>query len=603
VTEPIVVDVNQAVGDFDDAVSDGRHVAVIDGRHAPEEALVSALLRSATREGVASSSPVPARAAGSATLYPVHDSAPPPPSLPLPCRSLTVLSASALASLPVKTHGASSVAEAVSRLGASLVAHGWRHVAAPGVAYAWDASAAELVEPTGGWTADAIAAAAGPANTGLEAHVSWATASLGGIEVVVDGACLTSEPGTGTQHLVIEVARWLALTRPTNRVKLAVRRSAMEPVRRVVADAGVEVVERSKAIDGDLLYRPYQMLTPRELSGVVDVGRRTVVGQLDMIGFSNFAYHPSDDLAFFARNLQRHLMRRADAVTFISDFGRQSAFVECPDLDEGRLHVVSCGADPLPQEGRPVDVAELAHGAHFIVCLASTFWHKNRPHAIATFADLVERHSYDGHLVIAGPEPYYGRSLPDEDALLDRLPDRVAVRVHRLGHVGDAEKWWLLRRADAVLYPSIVEGFGLVPFEAAAVGTPCLSFAGTAQGELLAGTDAVIEEWDVDTWSDRLAGWLANDGDASAAVAQVTAVAGRYTWRSCAERTWLAFDDALARPRRSVHAEDGSLLTHIAPTDRAASVIDLRFDLARGVPAVGRRIHRAFRHIQDAVRR
>ncbi|HSJ90733.1 MAG TPA: glycosyltransferase [Ilumatobacter sp.] len=602
-TEPIIVDVRQSVGDFDVAVNSGHHVVVLDARHPPDDTVVPVLLDATSRDGVASSSPVPVRAARSATTYPVHDHAPPAPSLPLPCASLTAFSASALASLPVKAHGASSVAEAVSRLGASLVAHGWRHVAAPGVAYAWDASAAELVEPAGGWTSDAIAAAAGPANTGLEAHVSWATASLGGVEVVVDGACLTSEPGTGTQHLVIEVARWLALTRPTNRVKLAVRRSAMEPVRRMVADAGVEVVERSKGVGGDLLYRPYQMLTPREMAGVVDVGRRTVVGQLDMIGFSNFAYHPSDDLAFFARNLQRHLMRRADAVTFISDFGRQSAFVECPDLDEGRLHVVSCGADPLPQEGRPVDVTQLAHGAQFIVCLASTFWHKNRPHAIATFADLVERHSYDGHLVIAGPEPYYGRSLPDEDALLERLPDRVAVRVHRLGHVGDAEKWWLLRRADAVLYPSIVEGFGLVPFEAAAVGTPCLSFAGTAQGELLAGTDAVIEEWDVDTWSDRLAEWLASDADSKAVVDQVKAVAERYTWRSCAERTWLAFDDALARPRRWVHGEDGALLTRIAPAGRAASVTDLRFDLARGVPAVGRRIHRAFRHIQDAVRR
>lgn len=602
-TEPIIVDVHQSIGDFDDAVRSGRHVAVVDGRRAPGGAVVPVLLGQATREGVASSSPVPVRAAVAPTTYPVHDSAPPPPSLPLPCPTLTVFSASALASLPVKANGASSISEAVSRLGGTLLAHGWRHVAAPGVAYAWDPSAADQVEPTGGWTSDAIAAAAGPANTGLEAHISWATASLAGVEVVVDGACLTSEPGTGTQHLVIEVARWLALTRPTNRIKLAVRRSAMEPVRRVVVDAGVEVVERSTAKGGDLLYRPYQMLTPRELTGVVDVGRRTVVGQLDMIGFSNFAYHPSDDLAFFARNLQRHLMRRADAVTFISDFGRQSAFVECPDLDEHRLHVVSCGADPLPQEGRRVDVTQLAHGAPFIVCLASTFWHKNRPHAIATFADLVERHSYDGHLVIAGPEPYYGRSLPVEDALLDGLPDHVAARVHRLGHVGDAEKWWLLRSADAVLYPSIVEGFGLVPFEAAAVGTPCLSFAGTAQGELLTGTDAVIDKWDVTAWSDRLAGWLSSEGDAKAVVAQVEAVAERYTWRSCAERTWLAFDDALARPRRSVHAEDGSPLTRIAPTDRPATVTDLRFDLARGIPAVGRRLNRAIRHLQDVVSR
>ncbi len=38
----------------------------------------------------------------------------------------------------------------------------------------------------------------------------------------------------------------------------------------------------------------------------------------------------------------------------------------------------------------------------------------------------------------------------------------------------EAEKAWLYAHAAAVVYPTIYEGFGLVPFEAAAHGTPCL---------------------------------------------------------------------------------------------------------------------------------
>jgi glycosyltransferase involved in cell wall biosynthesis len=286
-------------------------------------------------------------------------------------------------------------------------------------------------------------------------------------------------------------------------------------------------------------------------------------------------------------------MRSLDGVTFISDFGRRSAFAECPDLDPDRLHVVSCGADPTPSEGslhpeRPLDVA-----TSFVVCLASTFWHKNRTHAIATFAALAEQHDYDGHLVIAGPEPYYGRSSGTEDDVISQLPTDVGSRVHRWGHISEDEKWWLLRHADAALYPSVVEGFGLVPFEAAAVGTPCLAHDGTAQAELLGGTDAVIASWNPGDWARRIAEWIADRDLATSVVDSTRRVGDTHTWERCAEQTWEAIDHALATPRRSFHDEDGGALARVAgAAARLPSTTSLRFDVARGVPAVERRLRR-----------
>jgi glycosyltransferase involved in cell wall biosynthesis len=592
VTEPVLVDIADGLDDFDRAVASGLDVVVVEGVDRLDSTIAARMVAAASHPGVASASPVPAAGVVQPTDFAAHPAAPPAPSVPLPCTTATAFSASALSSTPVKPRG-SNVAEAVLRLGEVQAAHGWRHVACPGVAYDWDPTFAGSINPNGGWSAAAIEALAGPGNVGLEAHRSWARAVLGGTHVVIDGACLTAEPGTGTQHLVLEVSKGLAATRPRAKITLAVPPSSIEAVRREVDAHGVSVVKRSNDIDADVLYRPYQMLFAGELDMVLDVGRRTVVGQLDMIGFGNFAYHPSDDLAFFARNLQRFLMRRADAVTFISEYGRQSAFAECPDLDEQRMHVVSCGADPRPRLGESRLTPIPPAGEPFLTCLASTFWHKNRAHAVATFAELVRTHHYPGHLVIVGHEPYFGRSTAAEDELLAALPDEVAARVQRLGHVNEDEKWWLLRCADAVLYPSIVEGFGLVPFEAAAVGTPCLSFAGTAQGELLGGTDAVIDDWHVDRWAERIAGWLHDDAAAVATVDAVRRVAELYTWEACAERTWQAIDDALARPRRSVHGEDGGMLTHVAAADRRRPFADVRFAIARGGPAIGRRLRRA----------
>lgn len=401
---------------------------------------------------------------------------------------------------------------------------------------------------------------------------------------------MASAPYTGTQHVVLEVSRWLSRTRPTATVVLATPAQAVNQLRSTLAGDNVQVVDRAESVTADVLYRPYQMLYAGELPFVMSTGRRALVGQLDMIGFSNPAYHPTDQLLFFARNMQRHLMRVLDGVTFISAFGRETAFAECPDLDRDRLHVVSCGADPDPLPGALRPERGIDATTPLITCLSSTFWHKNRAHAIRTFAELVARHGYTGHLVITGPEPYYGRSLAVEDALLAGLAPDVAARVHRWGQVDDDEKWWLLRHAQVVLYPSVVEGFGLVPFEAAAVGTPCLVPAQTATAELLGHTPVAVSSWDPVEWA-RRAAELFDTAAAAEAVAALVEAAGRHTWERCAIATWDAIDHALAAPRRSIHDDDGGRLVQIGGRSSAPGA-RWRFDAARGMPAVRRRVTR-----------
>ena len=46
-----------------------------------------------------------------------------------------------------------------------------------------------------------------------------------------------------------------------------------------------------------------------------------------------------------------------------------------------------------------------------------------------------------------------------------------------LSEVEPAERNWLLANAACVLYPTSAEGFGLLPFEAASFGTPCVHVA------------------------------------------------------------------------------------------------------------------------------
>jgi glycosyltransferase involved in cell wall biosynthesis len=593
-----VVSASDPVARLAGAFTSGSDVLVVE-HTPPAEAIVERLRASLAGDGVGSASPVPAPAALVATTYDMHSASPPAPTLALPCRILCAFSAVALATTTVDASITDADALVVS-IAEQMLASGWRHVACPGVAMRWDPAADAAIKPVGGWSARSLASITSDANSGLEAHRSWAEAQTDRVRVVIDGVCMTTQPYTGTQHLVLEVARWMKAVRPACDVVVAVKAGAVQHVTSALGDAGVEVVERRGGLAADVLYRPYQMLFARELEFVRTTGRRCIVGQLDMIGFSNPGYHPSEQLFFFARNLQRYLMRLADAVTFISRYGLESAYAELPDLDRQRLHVVSCGADPIAQAGALRPDRDLVAGSPFLVCLSSTFWHKHRMHGIATLAALVERHGYGGHLVIAGPEPYYGRSTAAEEALIGTLPAHIAGRIHRWGHIDESEKWWLLEHADAALYPSIVEGFGFVPFESAAAGTPCLAFDGTAQAELLGGTQAVVASWEPATWADRVATWIEQPSAAASAVDAIRRVAQQHTWERCARSTWSAIDSALAAPRRAPATEDGDRLPRVANTSLApasAAMTALRFDVARGVPAVRRRAIRLARRI------
>ena len=76
--------------------------------------------------------------------------------------------------------------------------------------------------------------------------------------------------------------------------------------------------------------------------------------------------------------------------------------------------------------------------------------------------------------------------LPPRGGALPRAATRTSQpAVLDLGAVTEAEKDWLFERCDLVVYPSVLEGFGLVPFEAAAHRVPCLWAPGSSLSELL----------------------------------------------------------------------------------------------------------------------
>jgi glycosyltransferase involved in cell wall biosynthesis len=196
-------------------------------------------------------------------------------------------------------------------------------------------------------------------------------------------------------------------------------------------------------------------------------------------GFRALAYHRS--------------ARSASRVIVSSAFVRDRA-VEKLGLDPGRIRVVAFGIDHMRfTPGREPREP-------FIFYPARAWPHKNHARLFEAFA-LLRRDRPELKLVLTGG----GHS--------GTVPEGAEVR----GHVSADEVVELYRRASALVFPSLYEGFGQPPLEAMACGCPVASsnagslpeicgdaarlFDPTSPGEIAAAVNEVLD--DPEPWRER----------------------------------------------------------------------------------------------------
>jgi glycosyltransferase involved in cell wall biosynthesis len=330
--------------------------------------------------------------------------------------------------------------------------------------------------------------------------------ALEGLSVVVDARIL-SQRMTGTQLHVIEVIAALARTRSVRLSAIVTDRVDEAAARRLASIPEVALVRHVDAQrypeSADVVHRPYQLDNPGDLSFLISLADRVVITQQDLIGYQNPSYFPSRDAWEGYRALTRTALAVADRVLFFSRHARREALDE-ELVEPDRASVIALGVDHriAASPVAPAGVSGLAGDAEVMLCLGNDYRHKNRLFALRMLDELLTRHGWQGRLVLAGPHVPRGSSAKDERRMLSTRPE-LASAVIDLGPVSEAEKAWLLARASLVLYPSVHEGFGLVPFEAAAHAVPCMWAAGTSLSEVLDDEAASLVAWDSAASADR----------------------------------------------------------------------------------------------------
>ncbi len=301
-----------------------------------------------------------------------------------------------------------------------------------------------------------------------------ASVKLRGLTVLVDGSCLGPNV-VGTQVATLHTIRALAKHPEIARVIVALPGPPPRYVDPFLSSPKVSTILLDDVCTyggADIAFRPYQPVPGWDIDAWKSAAPRLVISVLDTIVFHNGGYFGTTDEWMSYRNHLVASVQAADAVTVISDDVIGQMRLHGFPIADTRLHSVPLGTEHLDGSAEVVFPAELeargfAAGA-FALCLGVNYSHKNREIARRSH----ERVRAAGHnlaLVFAGA------SVPHGSTRLAEARQGVADHVYILPELATPEKNWLLRHASFVWYPTSAEGFGLVPFEAAAFGTPTVA--------------------------------------------------------------------------------------------------------------------------------
>jgi len=408
------------------------------------------------------------------------------------------------------------------------------------------------------WYPGMTSRAASDPHSPLAAAINRASMHLRKPSIAVDGHCF-GWSWAGTQRLTFELIQAMAEARPDHQFTVLFSEHAPTSIVDQVCKASnvspeiVTNIMKDRRYRFDVIIRPHQVNSHEELRWMKRIAGRCIVGQLDFIAHHNPAYFASDHEWLSMRELTRLTLGSVDGVFVISrhvlDDARRSGVLD----QRIPWRVTHMGVDHRTPDASPRRPAGLPDDVTPIISLLGVdYLHKNRPFAISLLIELAER-GVACRLVLAGPTAAHGTSATEEARLLSAHPE-IVERVVKLGALDESEKDWLVRNSALVLYPTLAEGFGLVPFEAALAGVPCLSTRMASLDEVLPHDIPTIDTFDPSEVALQVESLLGDSPARTNLVNSLRRRAGDFTWERAAAETLALVDEVAMSARNPLDA-------------------------------------------------
>jgi glycosyltransferase involved in cell wall biosynthesis len=230
----------------------------------------------------------------------------------------------------------------------------------------------------------------------------------------------------------------------------------------------------------------------------------------------------------FLKRLRRGL-RRARQVIAVSENTRRDLLRVLPGVGPAP-EVVHWGA--TPNLGAPVAPPTPRPEPPYLIAFGGEAPRKNSDYVLDRFI-AVARRVPDLQLLLVGVSGQRERQRHTQRMAAAGLAERLRMP----GFVGDDELDQMLRRARALFYPSLYEGFGMPLLEAVERGLPAVASNLSSIPEVLQGVPGCHDLADIAGIEDALAALASDDAVRATWVAAQKTVLERFSWDRTARQT------------------------------------------------------------------
>ena len=226
--------------------------------------------------------------------------------------------------------------------------------------------------------------------------------------------------------------------------------------------------------------------------------------------------------------LKYSAIRRSKGIICVSHNTYNDLKKFCPTGPHQKVEVIHCGVSddyyPLTDNNNKVGIPErfLANG--YMLYVGSRAPYKNFNFVLSLLKEMPTQ-----HLVVVG-SPFFAEEIkPEHVDLLDRVLVLSNINNERLNE--------LYNSADALLYPSSYEGFGIPVIEAMKAGCPVLALDRSSISEIAKGAGLLFDALDQNAFKKQMELIKVNSEFKKEIIANGIKQARKFSWKRCGEIT------------------------------------------------------------------
>jgi glycosyltransferase involved in cell wall biosynthesis len=231
----------------------------------------------------------------------------------------------------------------------------------------------------------------------------------------------------------------------------------------------------------------------------------------------------------YAKLMYRELRRRAKVIFTVSDFSRGELLRLTHGPRRDNVVVTHLGISP---EWRTARKGHRARKRPYFACVGNIKPYKNIGRLVEAFLKIADRIPQE--LVVIGQ--FEGLITGESPEFFERVRG-AGERVHMMGFVSHDELLALVGHADALIMPSLYEGFGLPPLEAMAAGVPVAVARAGSLPEVCGDAALYFDPMDVEDMANRMLELSLNPTLCRRLQEAGERRSSLYTWDSCARAT------------------------------------------------------------------